>query len=402
VPPDEAPAELLVVAFAASQGEPEWLGILRKIAEMGKARMLPPPSSSLESLVGDVSVAGIDAAEAIIGRLWSECCQGINDAATTQPQASTIADSAEEVCFADFDVLAVVDQRMTWYEDPSGGFAAQLKRVTSRYRRTLFVGASMGGFGAMLHGGRLADAVIAFAPQGRVDQAALRPPAEDSEALKARYTELCESIRGANERGATVEVHCAADEHCYHALTLPLANHCLTVHPMLPRKPFARILDRAGLLEPIMSDAICRVLLKKPKLPTKVVARPLDDPWMLLARWGRQGSHSCHWTTRQSILRLFFTKGMPYMPRPGEWFCGQCLKRNSCAQFFCYTCAHRSLDSKGPSLADEAAIKIPGGVYPKRGDWGCGNCMAANCAYHQACAACGKAQADHPHTVVAK
>merc|ERR1712070_918258 len=105
----------------------------------------------------------------------------------------------------------------------------------------------------MLHGGRLADAVIAFQPQSRLDHSSLRPPAEDSEALKGRYTELCESIRAASARGAIVEVHCAADEHCYHALSLPLANHCLTVHPMMPRKPFARVLERAGLLEPIMS-----------------------------------------------------------------------------------------------------------------------------------------------------
>merc|ERR1711933_488377 len=75
----------------------------------------------------------------------------------------------------DFDVLCVVDHRMSWYAGDADGFASALSNVTKTYKHVLFVGASMGGFGAMLHGGRLADAVLAFGPQGLISDAALRP-----------------------------------------------------------------------------------------------------------------------------------------------------------------------------------------------------------------------------------
>ncbi|OLP89691.1 Soluble inorganic pyrophosphatase 1, chloroplastic [Symbiodinium microadriaticum] len=44
------------------------------------------------------------------------------------------------------------------------------------------------------------------------------------------------------------------------ACTLLFGKNVLIIHPLQPRKPFARILDRAKLLLPIVSDAVYRVL----------------------------------------------------------------------------------------------------------------------------------------------
>jgi len=257
----------------------------------------------------------------------------------------------------------------------------------------------------MLHGGRLADAVVTFSPQSRLDTATLRPAAVDHEALKARHKELCDSVEAATARGAIVEVHCAADEHCWHALNIPLANQALTVHPMLPRKPWARILDRAGLLEPILSDAICRLLAAKaaPKALATQPEHPLSsgEKQITVARWACGGRYSRHWTTRDCILKLMFAKGAPYMPRPGDWFCPQCATRNTSSCFFCSKCPGRE---KGPSVMDKAARIIPGlpGQGLRKGDWGCGNCLAKNCSYDQACSSwsCGKTSKDHPGTII--
>ncbi|CAK0818917.1 unnamed protein product, partial [Prorocentrum cordatum] len=67
--PDEARAGLLVVAFSASQGEPEWLGLLRRMAGQ-RARALPPPRGPVAAEVdlGAAGAAGADAERAISRR----------------------------------------------------------------------------------------------------------------------------------------------------------------------------------------------------------------------------------------------------------------------------------------------------------------------------------------------
>lgn len=254
----------------------------------------------------------------------------------------------------------------------------------------------------MLHGGRLADAVVTFSPQSRLDTATLRPAAVDHEALKARHKELCDSVEAATARGAIVEVHCASDEHCWHALNLPLANQALTVHPMLPRKPWARILERAGLLEPILSDAICRLLAMKAE-PAALAAEPkppCGETQITVARWACGGRFSRHWTTGDCILKLMFAKGAPYMARPGDWFCPKCSTRNTSNSFFCSKCPERE---KGPNVMDKAARIVPGlGAHLRQGDWGCGSCLAKNCSYDKACTtwSCGSSSKEHPGTII--
>ena len=72
---------------------------------------------------------------------------------------------------------------------------------------------------------------------------------------------MCDSVRSATLRGTVFGVHCAADEYLMHGVSIPLDNFSLTVHPIQPGKPFAKVLDRADLLVPIVSDMLCRVML---------------------------------------------------------------------------------------------------------------------------------------------
>jgi hypothetical protein len=71
------------------------------------------------------------------------------------------------------DRLFLRDIRQAWYHNGVEGLGSSLlevedglSRLLAPYRRTVFVGNSMGGFAALYFGSRLAvDSVMAFAPQ---------------------------------------------------------------------------------------------------------------------------------------------------------------------------------------------------------------------------------------------
>jgi len=202
-----------------------------------------------------------------------------------------------------------------------------------------------------------------------------------------------------------MEVHCAADEHCYHAISLPLGDDCVTVHPLDPRKPFAKLLDKAGLLEPILSDAFARTLQGSPaQRETPVGAAASASPGevaeqrILVAQWKSEGPYSKHWAPRDEVLSLFFGKGAPMLPRPGDWFCGLCHRRNMFGRWFCQTCQKEGLDS---AITDIGVPRIPGGTggYPRSGDWGCGQCAQSLYSYQRTCTKCGAAKS-HPKAVI--
>jgi len=228
----------------------------------------------------------------------------------------------------------------------------------------------MGGFGALLHGGPLADGVVAFNPQATLTEALLRPPAETQKDLEDLSQAVMDSVQTAKGRGAQITVHCAADEHLSHALALPSGIR-LVVHPLQPRKPFARILDRARLLIPVVSDAIFRLLGTSPND---------SQCTTMLGCWCRNGS----------LKYIKAEPGSAFIPRPGDWFCGSCQARNCRDRYFCWRC-------KPPS-----PITCPGTVkvldnfnYPSRWDWGCTNCGAAMCGYQWRCSNCN---AERPGT----
>lgn len=260
----------------------------------------------------------------------------------------------------------------------------------------------MGGYGSIIHGSKVADATIAFGPQTRLDNAILRPPAEDMESLLALGANVRAAVLAAHARGALVEVHCAADEHMWHGLNLPLSDGALTVHPLMPRKPFAKLLDKAKILLPILADVIGRVIARPPtpRHPCNAEGKSVANvsPQVLVAQWAN-GRVNRYTSSREELLNLFFGEKAPdMMPRPGDWFCPACSRRNMTARFFCRFCGIQD----AASVLEDVA-KVPGARdYPCVGDWGCGSCGTANVAYDHSCSnsKCGLAKGDNPKSVV--
>jgi len=407
LPPELAPADTLVVAFAASQGEPEWMGVLRRIAARGRVSPLPVTNAPVSDLIeGGISAEVRSDPEAIMSAFWAEFrSSGAGPESKLQEETPDSCEADFEE-LADFDVLSVIDPRMRWYAEHEDELAEALAAAVKLHKRCLFVGASMGGFGALFHGGLLADAALAFGPQSRLDQATLRPPGESTEALAHLCEKLQKRIAHGISRGARMEVHCAADEHCWHALALPLEDMALTVHPLLPRKPFAKLLDKAHLLEPILSDALFRLQQRPPatrgdplvikQLAYDSIVTESPEQKISISRWGPQGKLTRCWTSRPALVKLFFSPGMPYMPRPGDWFCPKCHKRNMSCSFFCHSCG---VECAGANIASPEAARVPGGPnFPQIGDWGCGCCGRALCGYEWYCY-CG-ADKSHARAVV--
>merc|ERR1719491_659968 len=67
--PLHSPAKLLVVAFSASQGEPEWMGLLSRLAALGKVSKQAP----LEGPLADVLGGDMTASSSSMAMLWSGC-----------------------------------------------------------------------------------------------------------------------------------------------------------------------------------------------------------------------------------------------------------------------------------------------------------------------------------------
>eukprot|EP00931_Biecheleriopsis_adriatica_P040350 TRINITY_DN23114_c0_g1_i1.p1 TRINITY_DN23114_c0_g1~~TRINITY_DN23114_c0_g1_i1.p1 ORF type:complete len:842 (-),score=160.90 TRINITY_DN23114_c0_g1_i1:45-2570(-) len=372
--PWESPPEMLIVAFAASQGEPEWLGFLRRLLERGQVSPLPPASdTSLQKLMEGAEEKDFDCR---MFRLWAGSPCG-------RTHSAEVADGPA-LPLADFDVLTVVDHRMRWYSEDGPAVSAALENVRRKYSRVLCVGASMGGFGALLHGSRISDAVLAFSPQANLPEACLRPPAENPRALQELSEALFASLQGAACRGVQVDVHCAADEHLLHALTMPLGGISLVVHPLMPRKPFARILDRAQLLLPVVADAVFRLLGGAPT--------GSQTPDVSVGCWCRGGQLRRHPSTASQLLRLFFGPGCSMLPRPGDWFCGNCCARNAQDSFFCWKCRPQG-EKFGSPITTRGSVRVRDNHdYPGPTDWGCTSCGMAHCAYQWKCTHCGANQ----------
>eukprot|EP00928_Gymnodinium_smaydae_P030995 TRINITY_DN22898_c0_g2_i1.p1 TRINITY_DN22898_c0_g2~~TRINITY_DN22898_c0_g2_i1.p1 ORF type:complete len:815 (+),score=68.62 TRINITY_DN22898_c0_g2_i1:342-2786(+) len=367
--PSAAPADFLVVAFGASQGEPEWLGFFRRLYEIGCVSPVPHQAeASLKDLLDGVDKTDFDS---LMAKLWTGCPCG----ETLSPSK----DDSSSLAISDFDVLTVVDCRMRWYAEDIDAVASALKGVCSKYTKVLCVGASMGGFGALLHGGRFAHSVVAFSPQANLLEACLRPPAGKPAALAELSGELFESLRAAKARDAQITVHCAADEHLMHAVAMPQDCLSLVVHPLCPRKPFARLLDRAELLMPIVSDVMYNMLVGKPSPCSRVS----------LGCWGKGGRLERHRAEPNEILNLFFSSGATMVPRPGDWFCGTCQARNMSQSFFCWRCKPKDGNFVSSIMASGSVRIVDGTTYPAAGDWGCMNCGAAMCGYERSCSNCG-------------
>ncbi|CAE7472186.1 CPK3 [Symbiodinium natans] len=197
VDPALQPAQLLIVAFAASQGEPEWLGFLRRLLEHGQVSPLPPACMSLSDLLEAPSASDFDEK---MSRFWHGSPCGTPEAEEEQDCECQVAQ------LLDFDVLTAIDHRMRWYSEDRPSLQEAFRELRPRYSKMLFVGASMGGFAALLHGGVLADGVLALNPQATLPEALLRPPAETPGDLQDLTQSLLDSAKAAADRGAQITV----------------------------------------------------------------------------------------------------------------------------------------------------------------------------------------------------
>lgn len=386
--PTADPSSLLVVAFSASQGEPEWLGLARRLAQDPTITAIRGRNLNFNDLMSDTG----GAAEECIATLWSSCI--------TSEQKSTAEFESVTVDLPDFDILNVIDHRMRWYAEDVPSFQQALRKISEPYKRVLFVGASMGGFGALLHASEVADAVVAFSPQVDLNTACLRPPGDDCQALQSLSEKVIESVKKATARGVSVYVHTSVDEHMKHAMHLLPSGANLTVHPLVPRKPFARILDRANNLLPIMQEIMCATLLRQDvKEDTQGVDACGESHFVDLAMWRGGGGFDRVRTSASKVLEM--CHGSPVnLPRPGDWFCKVCRKRNMCTTFFCYKC---SVGTPDATVASDGTPRIPGGSWvPQKGDWGCGGCGQGNWGCNKWCDRCKLPVDGNMHSVIVK
>jgi Leucine-rich repeat (LRR) protein len=99
-----------------------------------------------------------------------------------------------------FDVLYIVDPSRSWYQggccdDSFDYYRDRLKEYTSRYRRVVMVGDSMGATAALLFAD-LATTVLAFCPQVDLSTASIRPGGSSDwfDRLKARLLSVLEGL----------------------------------------------------------------------------------------------------------------------------------------------------------------------------------------------------------------
>ncbi|CAK0901340.1 unnamed protein product [Prorocentrum cordatum] len=262
-PTCDAGSRVLMIAFAASQGEPEWAGELGRLHEqrqyeaaLRQYALRPTLSEHVEQMrlmyPQLPKTVGGNMASLWAGHknLPMELC--------TDGQPPPLDNHDNESNREDFDVLLLVDPHRSWYtEEPASSanvsrssFREHLERITAPYRRVCALGASMGGFASLSHAD-LFDAVLAFGPQIELELAHHRPGFEVQD-LAAMSGRMRRAVR--NRRG-TVEAHTSMDNHLAQAQLFhsegSLAGRAargrrgalrLVVHPLLGR--IARLLEK--------------------------------------------------------------------------------------------------------------------------------------------------------------
>jgi len=400
---------LLIVAFAASKAMgAEWLGLLGKLAQQRKAALEAQANPLVDgSAVFDMS-NGAGAA-----KFWPLWRNSVNhgalgwDASGWAPGGpvdwsarNSEPDPSGEFWgdrVRDFDVLLVVDTRLRWYAGERGSdLEAALRRAAQNYVGRLFLGSSMGAFGALRYAG-LADGVVALSPQVLLHEARLRPGSSTAKELQDLSDLLLESVRAAQEHGrhTRVEVHCSMDEYLHHAIHLPLADGGLVVHPLAPGRPFASVLNDAGLLLPLVASSIAGVFHGASGQAQHEGAVPVlssnEDPRRVLrvARWaGRELL-----THRSSLkeVRSWLQSSNERPPTCGDWFCCH-GHANPWSEARCAGCWRRGLADAWAT--DGGSAVVPGGPFQRARGWGCSRCGARASEGSKFCDRCGAHRQD--------
>lgn len=124
------------------------------------------------------------------------------------------------------------------------------------------------------------------------------------------------------------------------------------------------------------------------------------DHQVLMAKWTAAGKLRRYSLNRMDAVRILCGAKTPVMPRPGDWFCNVCQRRNMAVHFFCCSCGPHVL---GATANAPGTAHIPGGShYVRPTDWGCGYCYGAMCSWSKHCTNCGRAKENAIPPLVAK
>ncbi|CAE7215109.1 ERBIN [Symbiodinium natans] len=249
--------DVLVVAFAASQAEPEWLGVLSQVYS-GDVSVA---EAELQISMDDMGkFSGLfralherelqeDGSDEDLERLASTCW-------LSAPPHSSSRQNGEAL--QDFDVLTLCDTGAQWYTDVSEREQLEVERrlreIVPRYKRVILLGVSMGGFAA-LSNSHLAHSVLVFGPQTDLTLSHLRP-GFSPEDLVRMSDNLRSRVQQALSQGVHFQYHVGAEDHLAYARRVPLPRSCFVVHPVEGR--IARLLERAGILWPLLIRSIAR------------------------------------------------------------------------------------------------------------------------------------------------
>lgn len=402
---------VLVVAFAASQAVPEWLGILGQLGtgehfvEGARARFPRTPARSFADLYreahGTPLQDGDGAALKASETMWRDFCRADTDAERDRMRAS---DGSARL--KDFDVLCLCDTSVQWYRNDEGScvdLGTRLQDLATHYERVVFLGVSMGGFGALLHA-PLADTVAVFGPQTDLCRSHLRPGMGGAAEVEKLSASMRASVRTALAQGTRIQYHVALEDHLVYARLLPLPQSALVVHPVAGR--VARLLERVGILAPLLVDMIAEV-------QESTCARPWPDSvsfaeagygeaacrgdeaaygsatppvawnWsdacsrkLQVAKWEVYGGMSLVLTTPWELSLLSRSP-----PKPGDWFCARCGGRSEEDCIACRAC---------PACFQTRNRVAQLGGSPGWRRHKCKSCGADHAAYTTSCPQCGE------------
>lgn len=355
-------SDVLIVAFSASQGEPEWMGILGQIGqkdaptiEESRRRIDRGHCQGFHELYqavhGEAWEAKGSSPSRVMASFWHEYCS-----AEVPPPPDHEHDAGTRL--RDFDVLCLCDSNAQWYYDregePSGASVERLeverklRSLVAGYRRVMFLGVSMGGFAALEYA-HLADTVAVFGPQIDLTLSHLRP-GMDAESLAGASRLLRDNLHRALARGTRIEYHVAMEDHLLYARRLRLPPGCLIVHPVHGR--IARVLDRTGALKPLLIDLIAELQVDeevRPITASQQLAAALsqdayaaavgwewqddDERSVTIAKWKIDGGFSLVAASPFELGLL-----MTDCPAVGAWYCTSCSQRNEENLLVCGGC----------------------------------------------------------------
>eukprot|EP00931_Biecheleriopsis_adriatica_P100583 TRINITY_DN75868_c0_g1_i1.p1 TRINITY_DN75868_c0_g1~~TRINITY_DN75868_c0_g1_i1.p1 ORF type:complete len:404 (-),score=28.14 TRINITY_DN75868_c0_g1_i1:270-1481(-) len=366
-------ADVLVVAWSASQAVPEWLKILGTVVHEGRtveearARVSRDVHSSfkdhLQQLYGDSMPDG-DASCKAAAACWLNYLTADSVPADANPKQGTV--------LRDFDVLSLCDTHAQWYTHIPGcarSLEENLRNFAKAYKRVLFLGVSMGGFGALSHA-HIADTVVVFGPQTDLRRSHLRPGASGSSELHAAYTSLLVNVKAALFQGTRIEYHVAVDEHLSYARLLPLPTTSFVVHIIQAR--IARVLEAEGILSNLLIDMIGELqddsCLRPWPESIGFANRPDNEAVPDVAwQWSDAQNLKCaiaRWDLGGRMSRLLATPHelsvtIQSAPCCNDWFCQRCHSYNNSWDAVCTSCKVTGRQAWcGKSRATNPAVEI--------------------------------------------